>query len=75
MTKITYIQTLKHPIVARLTLIQFISYFGTWFSQVAIASMMVEYGASQMAIAYIFMMVMLPSIVSFSIENHRKQTF
>ncbi len=54
---------LKHPVVAQLTLIQFISYFGTWFSQVAIASMMIEYGASPLAIAYIFMMIMLPAIV------------
>jgi len=59
----TYLETLKHPVIARLTLIQFISYFGTWFSQVAIASMMVEYGASQMAIAYVFMMIMLPAIL------------
>ncbi len=63
MTKTTYLQTLKHPIVGRLTLIQLISYFGTWFSQVAIASMMVEYGASELSIAYIFMMLMLPAIV------------
>ena len=61
--KITYLETLKHPVVARLTLIQFISYFGTWFSQVAIASMMVEYEASEMIIAYLFMMIMLPSII------------
>ncbi|MCH9740588.1 MAG: MFS transporter [Epsilonproteobacteria bacterium] len=59
----TYLETLKHPVVGRLTLIQFISYFGTWFSQVAIASMMVEYGASEMVIAYIFMMIMLPAIL------------
>ncbi len=59
----TYLETLKHPVIARLTLIQFISYFGTWFSQVAIASMMVEYGASEMVIAYVFMMIMLPSIL------------
>jgi MFS family permease len=62
-TKLTYIQTLKHPIIARLTLIQFISYFGTWFSQVAIASMLVAYGASEMAIAYVFMMLMLPAVL------------
>ncbi len=66
----TYLETLKHPVVARLTLIQFISYFGTWFSQVAIASMMVEYGASEMAIAYIFMMVMLPSILLAPISGY-----
>jgi MFS family permease len=59
----TYLETLKHPVVARLTLIQFISYFSTWFSQVAIASMLVEYGASEMAIAYVFMMIMLPAIL------------
>jgi len=63
MKKITYLETLKNPIVARLTLIQFISYFGTWFSQVAIASMLVEYGASEMVIAYVIMMIMLPAIL------------
>lgn len=64
MTKqVTYLDALKHPVVLRLTLIQFISYFGTWFSQVAIASMMLEYGASELVIAYIFMMLMLPAIV------------
>jgi len=63
MKPISYIKTLKHPVVARLTLIQFISYFGTWFSQVAIASMMVAYGASEMEIAYLFMMIMLPAIL------------
>ena len=63
MKKITYLETLKNPIVARLTLIQLISYFGTWFSQVAIASMLVEYGASEIAIAYVIMMIMLPAIL------------
>ena len=66
----SYLETLKHPIVARLTLIQFISYFGTWFSQVAIASMMVEYGASEMAIAYLFMMIMLPAILLAPISGY-----
>jgi len=59
----SYIQTLRHPVVARLTLIQFISYFGMWFSQVAIASMMVAYGASEMEIASLFMMISLPAIL------------
>jgi len=60
---LTYLETLKHPVVARLTIIQFISYFGTWFSQVAIASMLVSYGASEMQIASIFIMLMLPAIL------------
>ena len=63
MTKVSYFETLKHPTVSKLTLIQFISYFGTWFSQVAIASMLVEYGASEMLIAYMAMMIMLPAIL------------
>jgi len=66
----TYLKTLKHPVVARLTLIQFISYFGTWFSQVAIASMLVEYGASEMAIANVFMMIMLPAILLAPISGY-----
>ncbi|HHO65727.1 MAG TPA: MFS transporter, partial [Epsilonproteobacteria bacterium] len=45
-----YIETLKHPIIARLSLIQLISYFGTWFSQVAIFSMLVAYGADALTI-------------------------
>jgi len=63
MNSTSYIEVLKHPIVARLTLIQLISYFGTWFSQVAIASMMLNYGASELSIAYIFMMLMLPAVI------------
>lgn len=66
----SYLETLKHPVVARLTLIQFISYFGAWFSQVAIASMMVEYGASEIVIAYTFMMVMLPAILLAPISGY-----
>lgn len=63
MSNATYLEALKHPVVARLTLIQLISYFGTWFSQVAIASMLVSYGATELAIASIFMMLMLPAII------------
>jgi len=70
MSKLSYVETLKHPTVAKLTLIQFISYFGTWFSQVAIASMMVEYGASEMLIAYMAMMVMLPAILLAPISGY-----
>jgi MFS family permease len=61
--QLTYLDTLKHPTVKQLTIIQFISYFGTWFSQVAIASMLVAYGASDLEIAYVFMMLMLPAII------------
>ena len=59
----TYLETLKHPVIARLSLIQFISYFGTWFSQVAIFSMIVVYGADEMTIALTASMAMLPAVV------------
>lgn len=59
----SYIKTLKNKTILRLTSIQFLSYFGTWFSQVAISSMMLEYGASDTQISYIFTALMLPSII------------
>ncbi len=59
----TYLETLKHPIIARLSLIQFISYFGTWFSQVAIFSMIVAYGADEITIAFTAAMAMLPAVI------------
>ena len=59
----TYLDTLKHPVIARLSLIQFISYFGTWFSQVAIFSMIVAYGADEITIALTAAMAMLPAVI------------
>ena len=59
----TYLDTLKHPIIRRLSLIQFISYFGTWFSQVAIFSMLVAFGADEVTIAITAAMAMLPAVV------------
>ena len=59
----TYLDTLKHPVIRRLSLIQFISYFGTWFSQVAIFSMIVAFGADEITIALTAAMAMLPAVV------------
>ncbi len=58
-----YIQTLSHPIIARLSLIQLISYFGTWFSQVAIFSLLVELHAGALVISLTAAMAMLPAVV------------
>ncbi|WP_309499009.1 MFS transporter [Sulfurovum sp.] len=59
----TYLETLKHPTIRRLSLVQFISYFGTWFSQVAIFSMIVAYGADEITIALTASMAMLPAVI------------
>jgi len=60
---LTYRETLKHPVIRRLSLIQLISYFGTWFSQVAIFSMIVAFGADELTIAFTAAMAMLPAVV------------
>jgi len=54
---------LKHPVVGRLSLIQLISYFGTWFSQVAIFSMLVAFNADEVTIALVAVMGMFPAVV------------
>jgi len=59
----TYRETLKHPVIARLSLIQLISYFGTWFSQVAIFSMLVALGADAVTISLTAMVSMLPAVI------------
>ena len=59
----TYLDTLKHPVIRRLSLIQLISYFGTWFSQVAIFSMIVSFGADEITIAFTAVMAMLPAVI------------
>jgi len=59
----SYLKTLKHPVIARLSLIQLISYFGTWFSQVAIFSMLVAYQADAVTIALVAAMGMMPAVI------------
>ena len=59
----SYTETLKHPVIGRLSLIQLISYFGTWFSQVAIFSMLVSYHADEVTIALVAAMGMLPAVI------------
>lgn len=58
-----YLETLKHPVVGRLSFIQLISYFGTWFSQVAIFSMLVGFGADEITIAMTAAASMLPAVI------------
>lgn len=58
-----YLDTLKHPVIARLSIIQLLSYFGNWFSQVAIFSMLVAYQADAVTIALTAAMSMLPAVI------------
>ena len=53
----------EHKIVRRLSAVQLIAYFGSWFSNVAIYSMMVEFGADSIIIATVTAMHLIPGIL------------
>lgn len=53
----------NHEIVRRLSAVQLIAYFGSWFSNVAIYSMLVEFGASSIIIATVTAMHLIPGII------------
>lgn len=52
-----------HKIIRQLSAVQFIAYFGAWFSNVAIYSMMIEFGASSFLIAAITAMYLIPGVI------------
>lgn len=60
----SYRELFRHnEIVRKLATIQFLAYFGTWFSNVAIYSMLVEFGASSVLIAVVVAMHFIPGIL------------
>ena len=52
-----------YPVVKKLSIVQFIAYFGAWFSNVAIYSMLVDFGASSFVIASVVAMHFLPAVL------------
>ena len=60
----TYRELFKsYKVVRQLSSVQFIAYFGAWFSNVAIYSMLVDFGASAFLIATVAAMHLIPGIV------------
>ena len=60
----TYRQLFKtHKIVRQISALQFIAYFGAWFSNVAIYSMLVDFGASAIMISIVTAMHLLPGVI------------
>ncbi|WP_428024090.1 MFS transporter [Arcobacter sp.] len=53
----------NYPLVRKLSLLQVIAYFGAWFSNVAIYTMLVEFGSSAIAISVVTAMHFIPAIV------------
>jgi len=59
-----YLQTLRvEPLIARLSLIQLISYFAAWFSHVAVFTLLVQMNASAFVIALAASMQFLPGVI------------
>lgn len=53
----------EHKVIRDLSLVQFIAYFGAWFSNVAIYTMLVQFGSSELAIAVVTAMHFLPAVL------------
>ncbi len=53
----------NHKIVRQLSAVQFIAYFGAWFSNVAIYSMMIDFGASAFIIALVTAVHFMPAVI------------
>ena len=53
----------EHKIVRDLSLVQFIAYFGAWFSNVAIYTMLVNFGSTEFAISIVTAMHFLPAVL------------
>lgn len=54
---------LTHENIRKLSIVQFIAYFGAWFSNVAIYSLLVKFQASSVVIATVTAMHFLPAIL------------
>lgn len=53
----------NYPTVRKLSLLQFVAYFGAWFSNVAIYTMLVNFGSSAFAISVVTAMHFIPAII------------
>ncbi len=58
-----YKEILKNPVIKRLSMVQFIAYFGSWFSNVAIYTLILEFGVSPMVNALVVATYALPAIL------------
>lgn len=59
-----YRELLKNnPLIRKLSTLQFIAYFGAWFSSVAIYTMLVEFGSTAFVISLVTAMHLLPAVI------------
>lgn len=59
-----YVSILRdNEVVRKLSLLQLIAYFGAWFSNVAIYTMLVKFGSSAFAISLVTAMHLIPAVI------------
>lgn len=59
-----YTKLLKqNPLIRKLSILQFIAYFGAWFSSVAIYTMLVEFNSSALVISLVTAMHLIPAVI------------
>jgi MFS family permease len=59
-----YKKILKNPLIFRLSVVQFIAYFGSWFSNVAIYTMILNFGVDPLINALVVSMYALPALLA-----------
>ena len=59
-----YKKILQNPLILRLTLVQLFAYFGAWFSNVAIYTMILEFGVDSITNAFVVSMYALPALLA-----------
>ena len=59
-----YRKILQNPLVFRLSLVQLFAYFGAWFSNVAIYTMILEFGVDAITNALVVSMYALPALLA-----------
>lgn len=59
-----YKKILQNPLILRLTLVQLFAYFGAWFSNVAIYTMILQFGVDPITNAIVVSMYALPALLA-----------
>jgi MFS family permease len=58
-----YGKILKNPLILKLSIVQFIAYFGSWFSHVAIYTLIIRFELDPITGAFVVAMYSLPAII------------
>jgi MFS transporter, DHA3 family, macrolide efflux protein len=65
-----YKDILVHPVLSKLIIVQFISYFGSFFSFVAISTLLIDLSLNKLQIGIVLAMYFLPSMILSPINGY-----